>query len=126
MTGEASGETVKLLGGLGRPENGADDLRPLEPEFASDLLTVEAGPFKLAEQHPDVLAAQLWAPVVRDRDRRLCMSEATVAARASRHLGKAVRVQPADQSSFGKRHIGECSQPRPCPQHSRVARGRSS
>jgi hypothetical protein len=105
MTGEASGETIKLLGGMERPENEADDLRPLEPEFASDLLTVKARPFKLTEQHPDVLAAQLWAPVVRDRDRRPCMPEATVAARAPRHLGKAVREQPADQRSLGKRHL---------------------
>jgi hypothetical protein len=104
MTGEASGETIKLLSGMERPEHGADDLRPLEPEFASDLLTVKARPLKLAEQHPDVLAAQLRAPVVSDRDRRPRMSKATVAARASRHLGKVVREQPADQRSLGKRH----------------------
>jgi hypothetical protein len=105
MTREASGETIKLLGGMERIEDGADALRPLEPEFASDLLTVKAGPLKLAEQHPDVLAAQLWAPVVRHRDGRPRVSEATVAARASRHLGKAVREQPADQRSLGKRHL---------------------
>ena len=96
----SSGETIKLLSGMERPENGADDLRPLDPEFASDLLTVEARPLKLAEQHPDVLATQLWAPVVRDCERRPRMSEATVAACAPRQLGKAVREQPADQRSL--------------------------
>jgi hypothetical protein len=105
MTGAASGETIELLSGIERPEDGADVLGSLEPEFASDLLTVEARPLKLAEQHPDVLAAQLCAPVVRDCDRRPRLSEATVAARAARHLGKAVREQPADQRSLGQRHL---------------------
>jgi hypothetical protein len=99
------GETIKCSAAWRDPREGADDLRPLEPEFASDLLTVEARPLKLAEQHPNVLAAQLWAPVVRDCDRGPVMSEATVAARASRHLGKAVREEPADQRSLGKRRM---------------------
>src|SRR5215218_158389 len=42
--------------------------RALKPQFASDLLAVEAGPLKLAKQHPGVLGAQFRAPMVGDCD----------------------------------------------------------
>jgi hypothetical protein len=48
--------------------------------------------------------------MVGDCDRRLRPSEATVAARTSRHLGEAVLEQPADERSLGRAVRGECTQ----------------